>query len=37
MDRVKHADVTRTSGSITIDLWPGGDKFENDRFNIPEK
>lgn len=35
--QVKHADVTRTSSGIKIDLWLGGDKFNSERFNIPEK
>ena len=35
--QVKHTDVTRTSGGIKIDLWLGGDKFDSERFNIPEK
>ncbi len=35
--QVKHADVSRTSGGIKIDLWLGGEKFESERFNIPAK
>lgn len=35
--QLKHADVSRTSSGIKIDLWLGGDKFDNERFNIPEK
>lgn len=35
--QVKHADVTRTSSGIKIDLWLGGDKFNSERFNIPGK
>ncbi|MCK5153748.1 MAG: hypothetical protein KAQ93_05255 [Spirochaetales bacterium] len=35
--QVKHADVTRISSGIKIDLWLGGDKFDSERFNIPEE
>ena len=35
--QVKHADVSRTSSGIKIDIWLGGEKFESERFNIPKK
>lgn len=35
--QLKHADVSRISSGIKIDLWLGGDKFDSERFNIPEK
>ncbi len=35
--QVKHADVSRTSSGIKIDIWLGGDKFESEQFNIPKK
>jgi hypothetical protein len=35
--QLKHADVSHTSSGIKIDLWLGGDKFDSERFNIPEK
>jgi hypothetical protein len=33
--QVKHADVSRISNGIKIDLWLGGDMFDSERFNIP--
>ncbi len=34
--QIKHADVSRISNGIKIDLWLGGDMFDSDRFNLPE-
>lgn len=35
--QIKHADVSKTDSGIKIDLWLGGDKFESERFTIPEE
>ncbi|MBI9108994.1 MAG: hypothetical protein JEZ04_19785 [Spirochaetales bacterium] len=35
--QVKHTDVTRTSSGIKIDFWLGGDRFDSQRFTIPDK
>ncbi len=35
--QIKHADVSRTDSGIKIDLWLGGDRFDSNNFNIPEK
>lgn len=34
--QVKHADVSRTSSGIKIDIWVGGAGFESDKFSIPD-
>ncbi len=34
--QVKHADVSRTDSGIKIDLWMGGDEFQNHQFSIPK-
>ena len=35
--QVKHSDITRIDKGIKIDLWIGGERFQSDKFNIPEK
>ncbi len=35
--QVKHSDITRIDKGIKIDLWVGGDRFQSQKFNIPEK
>ena len=35
--QVKHTDITRIDTGIKIDLWMGGERFQSDKFNIPEK
>ncbi len=35
--QVKHSDVSRTQCGIKIDIWLGGDRFQNDQFTIPVK
>ena len=35
--QVKHTDITRIDKGIKIDLWVGGDRFQSQKFNIPEK
>jgi len=34
--QLKHADVTRTGNGIKIDLWLGGDRFDSQKFTIPD-
>jgi hypothetical protein len=34
--QVKHTDITRIDTSIKIDLWMGGERFQSDKFNIPD-
>ena len=35
--QVKHTDITRIDKGIKIDLWVGGERFQSQKFNIPEK
>lgn len=35
--QVKHSDITRMSNGIRIDLWIGGERFESEGFNIPDR
>jgi len=35
--QVKHADVSRQDGGVMINLWLGGEKFQSEKFTIPEK
>lgn len=35
--QVKHCDVSRAGKGIKIDIWLGGDRFENHQFTIPNE
>ncbi|MBN2650977.1 MAG: hypothetical protein JXR63_01240 [Spirochaetales bacterium] len=35
--QVKHATVSKTSEGIKIDLWIGGDSFDDRNFTIPKE
>lgn len=35
--QVKHCDVSSIGSGIKIDIWLGGDAFQNDQFTIPDK
>lgn len=34
--QVKHCDVSRHASGIKIDIWLGGDSFQNGQFTIPD-
>ena len=35
--QVKHCDVSSIGSGIKIDIWLGGDAFQNEQFTIPKK
>ncbi|MDC7233365.1 MAG: hypothetical protein PQJ58_09030 [Spirochaetales bacterium] len=35
--QIKHSDVTQSDSGIKIDLWFGGERFQSDKFTIPDK
>jgi hypothetical protein len=34
--QLKHSDISRTHNGIKIDLWVGGDRFQSEKFNLPD-